>query len=43
LSKPFETQLGQQARALSRAADTADAREGITASGEKRKRPFLGR
>lgn len=43
LSNPFETQLEDEAQALARAAGTADAREGITAFGEKRKPVFLGR
>lgn len=43
LSQPFESQLEDEAQALSRAASTADAREGITAFVEKRKPKFQGR
>ena len=43
LGQPFEAQLEDEAQALSRAAGTADAREGITAFVEKRKPQFRGR
>ena len=43
LGQPFEAQLEDEAQALSRAAGTEDAREGITAFVEKRKPQFRGK
>ena len=43
LSQGFEAQLEDEAQALSRAAGSADAREGITAFVEKRKPTFQGK
>jgi len=42
LDQPLDTQMELEAQALARAAGTADAREGITAFGEKRKPVFKG-
>lgn len=41
-SEPLDTQLELEAQALSRVSGTADAREGLTAFGEKRKPQFKG-
>ncbi|MGQ0622621.1 MAG: enoyl-CoA hydratase/isomerase family protein [Panacagrimonas sp.] len=43
LGQPFEAQLEDEAQALTRAASTSDAREGIMAFVEKRKAKFQGR
>lgn len=43
LSQPLDAQLEDEAQALSRAASSADAREGILAFVEKRKPNFQGR
>jgi 2-(1,2-epoxy-1,2-dihydrophenyl)acetyl-CoA isomerase len=43
LGNPFETQLEDEAQALSRSAGSADAREGISAFLEDRKPEFHGR
>lgn len=43
LGQPFEAQLEDEAQALTRAASSADAREGIMAFVEKRKANFQGR
>lgn len=43
LGQPLESQLEDEAQALSRAAGTEDAREGITAFMEKRKPLFRGK
>lgn len=40
--QPLEAQLELEAQALARIAGTADAREGLTAFGEKRKPQFIG-
>lgn len=42
LGQPFESQMEDEAQALTRAASTADAREGITAFAEKRTPKFSG-
>jgi 2-(1,2-epoxy-1,2-dihydrophenyl)acetyl-CoA isomerase len=42
LGQPYEAQLEDEAQALTRAASTQDAREGITAFVEKRKAQFKG-
>ncbi|MGQ0699632.1 MAG: enoyl-CoA hydratase/isomerase family protein [Panacagrimonas sp.] len=42
LGQPFESQLEDEAQALTRAASTSDAREGIMAFVEKRKAKFQG-
>jgi 2-(1,2-epoxy-1,2-dihydrophenyl)acetyl-CoA isomerase len=42
-SEPFETQLEHEAQALAALAGTEDAREGISASAERRKPVFKGR
>ncbi len=42
-SEPLDSQLEREAQALARVAGTADAREGLTAFGEKRAAQFSGR
>lgn len=42
-SEPLDAQLEREAQALARVAGTADAREGLTAFGEKRSARFVGR
>ncbi|MEO0032246.1 MAG: hypothetical protein RIS94_2004 [Pseudomonadota bacterium] len=42
-SEPLDAQLELEAQALARIAGTADAREGLTAFGQKRKPAFSGR
>ncbi len=42
-SEPLDAQLEREAQALARVAGTADAREGLTAFGEKRAAQFSGR
>ena len=41
--EPMDAQLEREAQGLARIAGTADAREGLTAFGEKRKARFIGR
>jgi 2-(1,2-epoxy-1,2-dihydrophenyl)acetyl-CoA isomerase len=43
VDQPLETQLELEAQALARIASTADAKEGLTAFGERRKPVFRGR
>lgn len=42
-TEPLDSQLEREAQALARVSGTADAREGLTAFGEKRKAVFLGK
>jgi len=41
-TEPLETQLELEAQALSRVADTKDAKEGLTAFAQKRRAEFIG-